>query len=207
MSRPDLFLAYRFLTKEESVCQYRGTGLQVLGRATYSVGPQVTPTYIDEWKDCTRRSFMLGLLVDARSGQQVDVEYMDTAGQWFPLDREEEPGGAHDIVGQLNTDPGVPAGKRWIGFSQPGGRDWALDTSQLADGVVSFDVRVGIYPTSGPEFITFVGRHLRDPDGGGFKGGKFEDGHMPSSWYVPQLPRPSPEGKLYVYGPRGRRWL
>jgi hypothetical protein len=207
MSRPDLFLAYRFLTNEESVCPYKSTGLQVRGRVTYSVGPLVTPAYVEEWKDCAKRSFMLGLLVDAATGQQVDVEYLDTAGQWFPLDREESPGGLHDIVGQLNKDPGVPAGKRWIGFAQPAGPAWALDASHLADGVVGFDVRVGIYPTAGPEFITFVGRHLRDPDAGNFKNGKFEDGHMPSSWYVPQLPRASPDGKMYVYGPRGRRWL
>ena len=205
MSSPQVFLAYRFLTLEETVASYRG-GLQVDGRVTYSVGPAVNFAYIAEWKHWDKRSFMFGLLVDVASKQEVDVEYRDTRGSWFSLDKENVPGGKHKIVDQLGTDPGTPAGKRWVGFSQPMGNDWALDDSKISQGEMEFDVRVRIYPSAGPEFIPFAGRHLRDKAvAGSFTPGTFAAGHMPSSWFVPQLRATATDGKHYVSGPRGRR--
>lgn len=203
------FFCYLFDTNTATIEPYHGNGLRVEGRITYSVGVAVNPAYCLEWADSTKRSFMFGLLVDAASGQQVDVEYKNKAGNWFMLDKENDVGGPYKIVDQLNMDPGIPAGGRWVGFSQPAGVAWVLDDSKIAGGEIQFDARVGIYPSTGPEFIPFVGRHLRNKDEASntFSPGSFSAGHMPSTWYVPKDKRTAADGKQWVYGPRGRRWL
>src|SRR5262249_19163390 len=153
------FTGYRFSPYIATVAPYHGDGLQVEARVTYSVGSAVNPAYCKEWADWNKRSFMFGLLVDA--GQEVDVSYKSLSLKYFALHKENTTGGTYGIVDQLNTDPGSAAGKRWVGFAQPTTDPWLLDDSLLSAGIIQFDVLVGIYPTVGPEFIPFVGRHLR----------------------------------------------
>ena len=183
------FLGYLFDTNRKTLQPYQD-GIRVEATVTYTVGPGVDRAYCGEWRDPSKRSFMFGLLVDVTPGVTVDVEYKDTNGQWFALDKEDVAGGKMAIVSQLNTAPGTPAGKRWIAFSQPSAPAWLLDDSQVAKGVVQFEARVAIRPSAGPEFIPFVGRHLRDkdPKNGSFGLGAFSGGHMPSVWHVPKRP-------------------
>ena len=180
------------------------TGLQVDAKVTYSVGPMIDATHIEEWKDPNKRSFMLGLLIG--STQYVEVEYRDTANQWFALDKEEDPGSG--IPSDLATSVGTPPGKRWVGFKQPGAKDWYLDDSLLHFGLVQFDVRFKIYPTTGPEFVPFVGRHRQNKiTATTFSSGSFGTGHMPSVWYVPEPAKKGADGKMFMVGPRGRVYL
>src|SRR6266481_4185232 len=118
------FHAYLFDTNVATIESYHGDGLRVQGRVTYTVGPVVDAAYCKEWADLNKRSFMFGLLVDAATRQEVDVDYKDKSGNWFPLAKENTTGGTYNIIDQLNTDPGTPAGRRWVGFSQPAGYAW-----------------------------------------------------------------------------------
>ena len=200
LKAPEYFRGYLFDPVLGTVEDYQG-GLRVEAKVRYSVGRSVDAAYCAQWEKSTERSFMLGLLIDA--AQTVEVEYNGKDGQWFALKRET---GAGPIVDQLVACLGAPAGKQWVAFSQPAVA-WALDASEAANGLVTFDARVAVFPTAGPEFIPFVGRHLNDRAGdGSFVPGKFEAGHMPGMWYVPKR-RAMADGQIGVYGSRGWQWL
>jgi len=195
-----IFTGYVFDTYEATAAKV-GDGIQVRGLATYTVNnAAVNAAYIANWKDPSKLSFMLGLYVN--KNQDLTVEYADLAGNYFPLDKEASPGGKLGIVDDLEKNFGVAADKKWIGFSQPTGKNWAL-MDQLLKSIAQFEIRITITATAGPEFIPFVSRHLNDP---GFTRGSFEKGYMSSAWYVP-VPVRMTAGKRWVFGPRGKRWL
>jgi hypothetical protein len=200
LKAPEYFRGYLFDPVISTVQDYQG-GLRVEAKVRYSVGASVDAGYCAQWEKSTERSFMLGLLID--SAATVEVDYLGKDGKWFALTRQTGKGA---IVDQLVDCLGTPAGKQWVAFSQPAVA-WALDASEAANGLVTFDARVAIFPTAGPEFIPFVGRHLNDRAGDGtFVPGKFEAGHMPGMWYVPKR-RAEADGQVRVYGSRGWAWL
>jgi hypothetical protein len=193
------FSKYLFDPNFATLKSYRD-GLQVEAKVTYGVGPFVDGKYCEEWKDSNRRSFMLGLLVTTT--QHADVEYRDAGGNWFALDKEEDTGSG--IPKDLLDSIGTPPGRKWVGFKQPRAKDWALGQSLLPFSVVQFDVRFGVYPTTGPEFVPFVGRHRQDKTGSTtFAGGTFGSGYILSVWYVPAPPRKRADGKQYMSGQQG----
>ena len=200
LKAPEYFRGYLFDPIIDTVQEYQG-GLRVEAKVRYSVGGSVNADYCAQWEKATERSFMLGLLIDAAA--TVEVDYLGKDGKWFALKREI---GKGPIADQLADCLGTPAGKVWVAFSQPAVA-WALDVSEVAQGLVTFDARVAIFPTTGPEFIPFVGRHLNDrASDGTFVPGKFEAGHMPGMWYVPKR-RAMADGQVRVYGSRGWAWL
>src|SRR5687767_7981314 len=132
------------------------SGFRVTGSVTYAVSPDVGKnTYLEEWKAPEKRSFMVGLYVSY--DQTVEVDY------------EEETGGdmrlmaSSGVVTQLVSAFGKAAdsSKKWLGLVQPGDKRLKLDTSKIAEGLVSFKLRVAIYPANGPQFIPVVARHRR----------------------------------------------
>ena len=177
-------------------------GFRVTGSVTYAISPTVATTpYLDEWKDPNKRSFMVGLYVDA--AQTVEVDYEDATGGHLRL--KEDAGVAAQLASNFGTGPT----KKWIGLVHPGGaQQWKLDTSQVAAGFASFKIRVGIYPAIGPQFIPVVARHRKGFNSatGNFTAGDFKDGHIAGVWYVPAV-SVSSEGKQFVCGPRGIEWL
>ena len=178
------------------------SGFRVTGSVTYAISPLVATTaYLDEWKDPNKRSFMVGLYVDA--AQTVEVDYEDATGGHLPLKADA------GVVAQLANNFGTGPNKKWIGLVHPGGgQTWNLDTSQAAQGFASFKIRVGIYPAAGPQFIPVVARHRKgfNTTTGQFTAGDFKDGHIAGVWYVPAV-SVSSEGKQFVCGPRGIEWL
>jgi hypothetical protein len=201
LKAPDYFRGYLFDPVVSTVSEYQG-GLRVEAKVRYSVGGSINATYCAQWEKAAERSFMLGLLIDA--AQTVEVDYLAKDGQWFALTRQTGKGA---IVDQLGDCLGTPVGKQWVAFSQPAAAAWALDVSEVANGLVTFDARVAIFPTAGPEFIPFVGRHLNDrASDGSFVPGKFEAGHMPGMWYVPKRLAMA-DGQIRVYGSRGWQYL
>jgi len=200
LKAPEYFRGYLFDPVIATVQDYQ-TGLRVEAKVRYSVGGAVDATYCGQWKKADGRSFMFGLLVDV--GATLEVDYMGEDGKWFALNKEI---GTGPIADQLTDCLAAPAGKQWVAFSQPAVA-WKLDFSDVANGLVTFDARVAIYPTTGPEFIPFVGRHLNDQASDGtFVPGKFAAGHMPGMWYVPKR-RAMADGQIGVYGSRGWQWL
>jgi hypothetical protein len=189
-------------TKEEHTCSGGGDiGSRVTGSVTYAISSKVGTTgYLEQWKDPGKRSFMLGLYIDAT--QSVEVDYEDENGGDLRL--TENAG----VAAQLASAFGQGTNKKWVGLVHPGGAGapWKLDTSNA--GFVSFKVRVGISPADGPQFIPVVARHRNNVDdqtGQIISPGDFKDGYIAGVWYVPKVYVSA--GRRRVCGPRGLEWL
>src|SRR5688572_26226325 len=173
LKAPDYFRGYLFDPVVSTVQEYQG-GLRVEAKVRYSVGASIDATYCAQWEKAAERSFMLGLLIEV--AQTVEVDYLAKDGTWFALTRQTGKGA---IVARLPDCLGPAVGQQWVALSQPAAVAWAMDVSEVADELVTFEARVAIYDATAAEFLPFVGRHRNDrASDGSFVPQKFEAGHL-----------------------------